>query len=352
MSIKFEPATRTDVPLLIGLAGGTGSGKTFTGMRVAKGLSGGKRFAVIDTENGRARHYADQFEFDVADLRAPFTPQAYLEAIKAADAAGYSVIMVDSASHEHAGDGGLLDMHEAELDRMAGQDWKKRESCNMAAWIKPKGAHKEMMNALLQVKAHVILCFRAEEKIEIKKEEDENGRMKTVIRPKQSTKGKNGWLPISEKNLPFELTCSFLFMDDKPGVPLPIKLQEQHKPFFPLDKPVTEAAGAALAQWSRGSKVGSSAPGTAHVEDGPYITADQAIYLDDLIKEHPSVTANIKGVGEVSLKDAVLRRAQCETLAQMPAAKYEAAKKWLIEKIENWKQHGTEIGANNPEATA
>jgi hypothetical protein len=47
--------------------------------------------------------------------------------------------------------------------------------------------------------------------------------------PKASLTGLDGWIPIAEKNLPYELTASFLLMADKPGVPKPIKLQEQHQ---------------------------------------------------------------------------------------------------------------------------
>lgn len=248
MTFTFRPAGRENVPLLIGIAGGTGSGKTFTAMRLASGIAGDKPFAVIDTENGRARHYADQFKFDHGDLRGPFRPECYEEAIKAADAAGYPVIIVDSASHVWAGHGGVLDWQEAELDRMAGDDWKKRESCKMAAWIKPKMAHKQMVDTLLQVRAHVILCFRAEEKIEMVR--GEGGKMK--IQPKTSLTGINGWMPVCEKNLPFELTASFLLTADAPGVPKPIKLQQQHREFFPLDKQITEDSGEALATWARG----------------------------------------------------------------------------------------------------
>src|SRR3982751_4549937 len=100
MPFSFRPAARENVGLLIGLSGGTGSGKTFTAMRLAKGIAGDKPFAVIDTEAGRAKHYADQFKFDHGDLKPPFRPDAYLEAIVAADAAGYPVIAVDSMSHE------------------------------------------------------------------------------------------------------------------------------------------------------------------------------------------------------------------------------------------------------------
>ena len=57
MSVSFREARREGVPLLLGLAGGTGSGKTWSAMTLAKGLAGAKRFAVIDTENGRAKHW-------------------------------------------------------------------------------------------------------------------------------------------------------------------------------------------------------------------------------------------------------------------------------------------------------
>src|ERR1700690_4350275 len=104
MTFQFKPAIRESVGLLIGLAGGTGSGKTFSAMRLASGIAGGKPFAVIDTEAGRAKHYADQFKFDHGDMKPPFSPAAYADAIAAADSGHYPVIVVDSFSHEHAGE--------------------------------------------------------------------------------------------------------------------------------------------------------------------------------------------------------------------------------------------------------
>lgn len=256
----FRRAVREQVPLIIGLSGGTGSGKTMSAMRMAAGMSQGKPFCVIDTENGRASHYADQFTFDVLDLRAPFTPEAYAKAISAADKAGYSVIVVDSMSHVWAGDGGVLDWQEDELTRMAGQDFSRREACKMAAWIKPKLAHKHMMSTLLQVKAHIILAFRAEEKIEMVKV---NGKME--VRKKESLVGKDGWVPICEKNVPFECTCSFLLLASNPGQPNPIKLQEQHKPFFKPGSEIDEYAGEQLAKWALGGS--NAAPPATSVHE-------------------------------------------------------------------------------------
>lgn len=248
MTFEFKRATRENVGLLIGLAGGTGSGKTYTAMRLAAGIAGDRPFAVIDTEAGRAKHYADYFNFDHGEIHAPFRPDTYIEAIEAADKAGYPAIVVDSMSHVWAGDGGVLDWQEQELQRMAGSDWKKREQVKMAAWIQPKMAHKRMVQRLLQIRAHLILCFRAEEKIDIIK--DENG--KTRIVPKQSLTGYAGWVPICEKSLPFEMTVSFMLIAAEPGIPKPIKLQRQHKDIFPLDTPITEESGRKVAQWAAG----------------------------------------------------------------------------------------------------
>lgn len=258
MTFTFRPAIRENVGLLIGLAGGTGSGKTYSAMRLAAGIAGDKKFCVIDTEAGRAKHYADQFSFDHGDLAPPFSPDRYAEAIMAADKAGYPVIVVDSMSHEHAGEGGLLDMHEAEFERMG-----RRDAVKMAAWIKPKMAHKSMVQKLLQVRAHLILCFRAEEKIEIIREDG-----KTKIVPKVSKTGLDGWVPVSEKNLPYELTASFLLTADAPGIPKPIKLQQQHRELFPLDKPITEDSGRKLAQWAAGGKPKAEAQEPASASPG------------------------------------------------------------------------------------
>ena len=250
MTFTFRPAKRENVPLLIGVAGGTGSGKTYSALRLAAGIAQGKRFVVIDTENGRARIYADEFEFDTTDIVAPFRPSKYADAVDAADAAGYPVIVVDSTSHEWYGEGGCLDWHD---ELMGGQ-----QSKNLSAWIEPKKDHKRMVTRLLQVRAHVILCFRAEPKVEAIKE---GGQTKIV--PKASLTGLDGWIPIAEKNLPYELTASFLLMADHPGVPRPIKLPEKLRPFVPLDRPLGEETGKALCEWAAGGANARPAPAPA-----------------------------------------------------------------------------------------
>jgi hypothetical protein len=50
------------------------------------------------------------------------------------------------------------------------------------------------------------------------------------------------------------LTLSLVLTPDEPGIPKPIKLEEQHKPFLPLDKPISEETGRKLAEWAKGSE--------------------------------------------------------------------------------------------------
>jgi hypothetical protein len=299
----FRKAIRENVGLLIGLAGASGSGKTFTAMRLASGMSGGKPFCVIDTEAGRAKHYADQFAFDHGDLAPPFAPSRYSDAIAAADAAGYPVIVVDSCSHEHAGEGGILDMQEAEFQRMGARDAVK-----MTSWIKPKGEHRKFASKLLQVRAHLILCFRAEEKIEMVKVDG-----KTEVRKKQTATGLDGWVPICEKTLPYELTASFLLMAARPGVPMPIKLQEQHRALFPLDKPITEDSGKLIAAWAAGGKKVDANPST----EANFISPDQAIDIEDKLREAAIDKARF------------LKAAGAQSIGLLPADGYTKALAWI-----------------------
>lgn len=232
MPYEFRPAVREQTSLLVAFAGPSGSGKTFSALAFAEGLAAGGKIAFIDTEAGRALHYADRFKFDHCELRPPFRPEAYTEVIAAAEQGGYRVIVIDSMSHEYEGDGGIQDWA-AELEA--------KGTKAPGNWKVPKLAHKRMVSRLLQCRSHLVFCLRAEEKIKI--ERGDNG--KTVIVP-------IGWQPLCEKRFMYEMTASFLLKPDYPGIPHPIKLQDQHRAAFPSGKQVGREAGEALAAWAGG----------------------------------------------------------------------------------------------------
>src|SRR5919198_1227105 len=94
MAVTFKKATRTQAKARIALAGPSGSGKTYTAMLLAQEL--GTRIALIDTERGSASKYAGEAgmpEFDVVALES-FSPAHYIEAIQAAEAAGYEGLII------------------------------------------------------------------------------------------------------------------------------------------------------------------------------------------------------------------------------------------------------------------
>jgi hypothetical protein len=171
MSFEIRPATRASVKPLIGFYGASGGGKTLSALLTMRGLVGPKgRIVGLDTENRRMSIHADSVPgfFSVCDIDPPFSAARYWEAIEtvATQADG---IVIDSFSHEWAGEGGVLDQQEAELTRMAGDNWSKREACKMASWIRPKMEHKRLVERMLRLPVPVIVCMRGEQKTHIEK---------------------------------------------------------------------------------------------------------------------------------------------------------------------------------------
>lgn len=124
MANGFSKAERFLTNPTIAITGPTGSGKTFSALRLAAGIakSLGKRFAVIDAENGSASLYSDYFDFDTLKLTPPFTTEKYIDAINTAEKSGeYGALVIDSITHAWAGEGGLLEQ-KAQLDARPGSN--------------------------------------------------------------------------------------------------------------------------------------------------------------------------------------------------------------------------------------
>lgn len=121
--MSFKKAERFLTNPTIAITGPTGSGKTFSGLRLAAGISKamGKRFAVIDTENGSASLYSEHFDFDTLNIIPPFTTEKYIQAISDAEKGGYCALLIDSITHAWAGEGGLLEQ-KAQLDARPGSN--------------------------------------------------------------------------------------------------------------------------------------------------------------------------------------------------------------------------------------
>jgi len=178
MTIIFEEATREQAKLRVAIEGPAKSGKTFTALVLATAAA--KRFggeiAFVDTERGSANKYAPKpgqkanpskgtFKFKKVDLQK-FHPREFIDAILAAQAGGYTVLVVDSLSHEWMGTGGVLQMVEADPSKN-----------RFAAWRTPSLLHQKLVDTMLQSNLHIICTMRSKMK---HVQEVKNGR--TVIK--------------------------------------------------------------------------------------------------------------------------------------------------------------------------
>lgn len=277
MSYQFRPARRVNTPLIVGIAGPTKSGKTFSAHRLAVGLAQGGPIAMINTEGAKGHQYSDRFEYLATDIEAPFRPERYTAALKAALELKPrpAVVIIDSLSHMHDGPGGILEWHEEELDRIAGNDQKKRERSTWSAWIRPKAAENEFIYAMLSADCHIIACFRAKEKLKIVRGKDPENL---------------GWQPIAGDRVTFETIFTLVLPPHSRGVP-DLAVSEMREPFdalIPAGEHLSEDTGARLAQWAAGA---AAEPG--EFDDRIRELSDELLACADVLGNRAQVTAAI-----------------------------------------------------------
>lgn len=231
--IKIEPVERKRTKIVIGLSGMQGSGKTRTALNLAYGLANYQpsKIGVLDTENMRAALDSNVFEKDknhpskekwlIANLDAPYSPERFGAAIAQFAETGIEVLIIDGASPEWDGYGGVLSIAE-ESGR---NDYGK--------WNTPKGRHKKhFINAILHAPFHIIITFRAKEKLK------QQG--KQVI--------SEGLVPIWEKSMGFDLTL-WMEMDEAGMIHKDTKTHEDVKAITSKKGRLTAEDGVALREW-------------------------------------------------------------------------------------------------------
>ena len=156
----FQKAKREKIKVKVLLAGPSGSGKTYTALRLAKGIASktNGKVAAIDTETGRIRYYANEFDFDDMQLEKPFTPEKYLEAIGSASNGDYAVLIIDSITHEWEE---ILKIHDA----MPGNSYTN--------WQKLTPRHDSFVKGILEAPIHIIATVRGKDEYVL---EEKNGK--------------------------------------------------------------------------------------------------------------------------------------------------------------------------------
>lgn len=284
MTVEFKPARREGIPLLVGFEGASGSGKTHCALLFARGLcraiaelkSRPAKMAIVDTENRRALFYADDFQFLHFDMHPPFSPEAHEEVLAQAEAAGIDVLIFDTFSHEWAGEGGVKEW----ADRLESgtpkpgvtnprtqkddwqnwwKDWSVKPMVSPGNWNEPKTAHKALVNKMLRSPCHIIVTLRSQAKMKMEQVE-ENGRKKTVITAPADMPLLERWVPECEKNFPYEISTSFLFVPDAPGVPIVRKrVTASGAPAVDEQRQMSDELGYRFGLWAGGAKAAGQA---------------------------------------------------------------------------------------------
>lgn len=185
-SFTFTKAVKQQEKLRMAIDGPSGGGKTWTSLTIGTVLAdaAGGRIALIDSERGSAKKYASDFDFDHLSL-PDSNPHTYIGAIRAADEAGYSVVIVDSLSHAWEG---TLELK----DEVA----KRSRNDSFGAWREVTPIHNELVDTLLRADAHVIVTMRTKTAYAIEEYETE-GRTRTRVQ-------KLGLKPIQRDGVEYE----------------------------------------------------------------------------------------------------------------------------------------------------
>ena len=262
LAFVVQKAKREGVKVKLAFMGSSGSGKTYSALKVAKGMAEeiekttGKKAKVVmaNTEASRGRYYADEFEYDIIDLAAPHNPEMYVEMINYVVSEGYDILIIDSSSMEWTGKGGCLELHQ----QMGGQ---------YQAWAKITPRHNKFIEAMADSPLHIIATMRGKDQYEV--ERDDRG--KTNIK-------KLGVGANQREGFEYEFTCTFL-IDQQSHI---ATVQKDNTHIFDTDPQVllNENYGAKIMQWAESGE-GYTPPVRNRVEDvtNPDETEDDLVSI-------------------------------------------------------------------------
>lgn len=165
----FRKAEKRQARLRLALQAPPGAGKTWTALALAHAITGPSgRVAVIDSERGSSELYADRWDFEVAPFYPPYSPQRYVDLIRAGDTlvGPDGVVIIDSLSHGWEGAGGVQSIVDDAAGRAGGNSW--------AGWAKGTPEYRRLIDAIYATSCHVIATMRTK----VEWAEGENARGK------------------------------------------------------------------------------------------------------------------------------------------------------------------------------
>ncbi|PPB85712.1 ATP-binding protein [Acinetobacter soli] len=285
MTVFFKKAERKNAKLRLAIAGPTGAGKTYGALLLAKGIGG--RIAVADTENSSAELYEDVVPFEHANLQPPYTPEKFIDAITAAEKAGFDTLIIDSITHEWSGVGGCLEI----VDKLASTTFKGN---SWGAWSQVTPRHRKFIDAMLRSSINIIVTLRS--KMETIQTND-NGKKKVE---------KVGMKAEQRDGIEYEFTTVLDITHDNIAV-----ATKDRTRLFSEPRELNENDGVLLKQWL----LSGSADAT--------IDGNQFLELEALMHQ-----------AGINIEQFCSKR-QLNSLMDIQAQKFDETKNKLIEIIQN-----------------
>lgn len=323
----LRKAITSEAKPLIGLYAESGGGKTHSALLLACGYCNGdmSKVAMIETEAGRGEAWADDpvvGGYSVIPIRGSFAPKEYGEAISAVEKSDIRALIIDSASHEWEGIGGVLSQA---ADNQAGG------SKGPLVWQKPKISHaRDFMLRLQQTPIPlVIVCMRAKyvmeqftaEHIREHKEQRKPGKVPEIgdwFRSKDLS-------PKQSEDILFDMFVHGWLDKDTHAFHGTKYTRDAMRQILVDGQPITVDTGRRLAAWASGKPTAAaqeSGGRLANPEASPatvaaLITAEEALALEARCTDNSIAIAALK------------KAAKVERIAQITAESLPRAHEWI-----------------------
>jgi hypothetical protein len=281
--MELRKSNRSQARIRIGVQGPSGSGKTYSSLLLAYGLcKDWSNIAVIDTENQSADLYSHLGDYNVVTLKAPYSPERYIEAIQLCESKGMEVIIIDSLSHEWEGEGGILEIHSL----MAGNSFTN--------WSKITPRHNALIQKILTSNSHVIATIRSKQDYIIT---EKSGK---------SVPEKVGMKGVQRDGLEYDFTIMFEL-----DIYHNTQVSKDRTQLFKVNSPfkIDQNTGVLIAEWC--------AKGAAQQSSSMIEQIKNCAVLEDLYKLYKATTGADQWLADFNARATELR-SQVKPSNQMP----------------------------------
>lgn len=147
----FTDATKAGARMRVALTAPTGSGKTYTALRLATAFGG--TIGLVDTDRHSASKYADRFTFKTVPMFR-YDPADLVTVCAIAEDQGIDTLIIDTWSPFWSGEKGMLDQVDDVATASRGDKFG-------GGWKAMKPVERRMLDAMFGFSGHLIVTVRS-----------------------------------------------------------------------------------------------------------------------------------------------------------------------------------------------